>query len=184
MHRIEAYIRLAVIFIFVISLCYLPVLLVLKKKGKSIIRQISYVGLFCAAFLIIFATILYVPITLHPERHILNLKPFGWIGSTESPQQFMVEKIPNIMLFIPFGFFLPTVFQSKRKWYKTAVIAFFMTFGVEFAQYFIGRSADIDDVITNLLGAMIGYGVFCVCCGLFHRRAWWNTMLGSRDKVK
>ena len=179
MHRIEAYVRLALIFIVIISLCCLPVLLALKKKGKSVLRQISYIGLFCAAFLIVFATILFVPITLHPDRYILNLKPFGWIGSVDSVQQFIVEKLPNVMLFIPLGFFLPTAFRRARKWYQTAAAAFFVTVGVEFAQYFIGRSADIDDVITNLLGAVIGYGVFCVCCGLFHRRAWWNAMLGS-----
>ena len=151
MHRLEAYIRLAVIFFVLIGVIYLPVMAFLKRRGVRGMRQIGYLGLLCAAFLIVFATILFVPITLHPEQYILNLKPFGWIGSTESPQQFIVEKIPNIMLFIPFGFFLPMVFQSKRKWYKTAVIAFLMTFGVEFVQYFIGRSADIDDVITNLL---------------------------------
>ena len=180
MHRLEAYIRLAVIFVVLIGVIYLPVMAFLKRRGVRVVRQIGYLGLFCAAFLIVFATILFVPITLHPEQYILNLKPFGWIGSTESLQQFIVEKIPNIMLFIPFGFFLPTVFQSKRKWYKTAVIAFFMTFGVEFVQYFIGRSADIDDVITNLLGAMIGYSVFNMFCRLFHWRKWWNALLGNK----
>ena len=67
MHRIEAYIRLALIFIIIISILYLPISVILKKKGKSFIRQLSYIGLFCSIFLIIFATILFVPITFHPE---------------------------------------------------------------------------------------------------------------------
>lgn len=179
MHRIEAYVRLAVIFIVIISLCYLPILLALKKRGICVIRQISYVGLFCAAFLIIFATILFVPITLHPAQYILNLRPFGWIGTVDSWQQFIVEKIPNVMLFIPLGFFVPVVFRRKRKLYQTAAVAFAMTFGVEFVQYFIGRSADIDDVITNLFGALIGYGLYKVCAMLFGKQKWWKRLLGN-----
>lgn len=179
MHRIEAYVRLAVIFIVIISLCYLPVLLALKKKGKSVIRQISYIGLFCAVFLIVFATILFVPITLHPERYILNLKPFGWIGTVDSVQQFIVEKLPNVILFIPLGFFLPVVFRSQRRLWRTAAVSFGMTFSVEFIQYFIGRSADIDDVLTNLLGAVLGYLLFAGAHGLLKKRRWWNRLLGA-----
>ena len=35
MHRIQSYITLAIIFIVVISILYLPILFVLKKKGKE-----------------------------------------------------------------------------------------------------------------------------------------------------
>ena len=46
-----------------------------------------------------------MPITFKPETHILNLIPFNLqeIGI----EQFLIEKIPNIILFIPLGFFLP-----------------------------------------------------------------------------
>ena len=40
------------------------------------------------------------------------------------------------------------------------LIVFLTTFGIEFLQYFMGRSADIDDVITNFLGGLIGYILF------------------------
>lgn len=179
MHRIEAYIRLAILFIIIISILYLPILFTLKKKGKSILRQLSYIGLICSVFLIIFATILFVPITFQPERYILNLQPFSWLGSTESFGQLIVEKIPNIMLFIPLGFFIPSVLESKRKLYKTSLLSFGLTFGVEFFQYFIGRSADIDDVITNLLGAVIGYSIFKIFYYLFAKKKWWNQFVGK-----
>ena len=51
-----------------------------------------------------------------------------------------------------------------------------MTFSVEFFQFFIGRSADIDDVITNLLGAVIGYAIFKVFNGLLKQKKWWNEL--------
>lgn len=179
MHRIEAYIRLGIIFILGISILYLPILFFLKKKGKSVTRQLSYIGLFCSLFLIIFATILFVPITFHPDTYLLNVQPFQWIGNMDSFQQFVVEKIPNILLFIPLGFFLPVVFQGKRRFYQTIFLSFGLTFGVEFFQYFIGRSADIDDIIMNLLGAILGYVLFQFGHYLFQKQMWWKQFLGS-----
>lgn len=176
MHRIEAYIRLAIIFILIISILYIPILLRLKKKGKSVLRQLSYIGLFCSVFLIVFATILYVPITFCPETHILNVRPFQWIESMEGWKEFMIEKIPNIMLFVPLGFFVPIVWESKRKLYQTALLSFGITFCIEFFQYFIGRSADIDDIITNLLGAVIGYGIFKIFHYFLKQRKGWKKL--------
>ena len=46
MHRIEAYTRLAIIFIIIITILYLPILLILKKKRKNIIRQLGKLGLY------------------------------------------------------------------------------------------------------------------------------------------
>lgn len=33
---------------------------------------------------------------------------------------------------------------------------------IEILQYFIGRSADIDDLIMNTLGGILGWLIFCV----------------------
>lgn len=175
MNRIEAYIRLALIFIIVISILYLPILFILKKRGKSVIRQLSYIGLICSVFLIVFATILFVPITFKPEEHILNLRPFNWVGGNDSLGQLLVEKIPNIILFIPLGFFIPVVLKSKRKLHQTALIAFGITFSIEFFQYFIGRFSDIDDILTNLLGAIIGYGIFRRLNSLLKKKKIWKN---------
>lgn len=181
MHRIESYIRLALIFIIIIGILYLPILMILKKKGKSVMRQLGYIGLFTSLFLVIFATILFTPITFQPEKYILNLKPFNWLGTVGSFEQLVVEKVPNIMLFIPIGFFIPVVLRNKRKLYKTLAISFVITFGVECFQYFIGRSSDIDDIITNLTGAIIGYSLFKIAYYLFKEKNWWNKLIGKEN---
>ena len=181
MHRIEAYIRLAIIFIVLISILYLPILFILKKKGKSPIRQLSYIGVFCSFFLIVFATILFVPMNFHPEEYILNLSPFNWLENTNSVQQFIVEKIPNIILFIPLGFFIPIVFKKQRKLYKTLLLSFSITFGVEFIQFFIGRSADIVDIITNLFGTIIGYTIYKLLNSLCKSNLFWNILTNKNE---
>ena len=87
--------------------------------------------------------------------------------------------IPNIIIFIPLGIFIPIVFIKLRKVYKTALILFLVTFSIEFFQYFIGRLSDIDDIITNLLGGIIGYGIFKVFNYLFKDKEMWNKFIGK-----
>ena len=55
---------------------------------------------------------------------------------------------------------------------------FVLTFSIEFFQYFIGRSADINDIITNLLGGIIGYEIFALSNALFKNRKWCIHLLG------
>ena len=182
MHRIESYIRLALIFMMIFTILSLPIMLYLKKQGKNVIRQLSYLGLFCSVFLIIFATILYTPITLHPQTHTINFISNLWIQASNS-DQLMAEKIPNILLFIPFGFFIPVVFPKMRSFFKTTSISFALTFSIEFIQYFIGRSSDIDDIITNLLGAIIGYLIFQTFHKIFQHKKRWKMLIHAQLKI-
>jgi len=180
MHRIEAYITLATIMIAILSILYLPILFFLKKRGKGIIRQLSYLALFCSVFLILFATIFFVlPITFRPDQYVLNLRPFQWLSEGNASKMFIVEVIPNVMMFIPLGIFMPIVFRKMRRFYVMALVTFLVTFGIEFFQYFIGRSADIDDTIANLLGGIIGYGIFKVSDQLFQDRVYWDKLTGK-----
>ena len=180
MHKIEAYIRLAIIFIILISILYIPIIFILKRKGKSIVRSLSYLGLLCSLFLIVFATILFMPITFSPEVHILNIKPFTWMGSIQARETLITEKIPNILLFLPLGIFIPVVWKTKRDLKQVTLLAFFISFSIEFFQYFIGRFSDIDDIITNVLGAIIGYFIFKMCDSIFKGKKMWNKFLNRR----
>ena len=181
MHRVEAYITLALILIGGLTVLYLPVLFCLRKRGIGVLRQISYWGLGCSLFLIMFATILFVPITFRPETYILNLKPFAWLGRGNAVHQLMAEKLPNILLFVPLGFFLPAVWKRAGSFWGTMTISFVITFGVEFFQYFIGRSSDIDDLITNLLGAVMGYFLFRLSARLLGKQKLWGAFTGRNN---
>ena len=96
--------------------------------------------------------------------------------------ELLVEKIPNILLFIPLGFFIPMVYEKMRFLHKTLWISFLITFSVEFIQFFIGRSSDIDDIITNLFGAMIGYGVFHCFQKSLHFHKFWHVSTTKKKR--
>ena len=88
------------------------------------------------------------------------------------------QLVLNVFMFIPFGVLLPMVFQRLRALWKTVLGAFGITVMIETLQYFTGRSADIDDVIMNVLGGVLGYGVFVLLNHCLSEKRWWHAMLG------
>ncbi|ATP39152.1 antibiotic resistance protein VanZ [Solibacillus sp. R5-41] len=66
----------------------------------------------------------------------------------------------NIILFIPFGFFIPLLFKRFRGWFKMHMVAFFIPLFIECTQHFIGRSIDVDDVLLNAIAIIIGFILF------------------------
>lgn len=65
----------------------------------------------------------------------------------------------NIAMFMPLGFF-PGLLWRKWTWWKALLVGFCTSFTIEFVQFFIGRSTDIDDVILNTTGAVMGYALY------------------------
>lgn len=63
----------------------------------------------------------------------------------------------NILIFIPYGILVAEIFPKFRKLSKIFLLSFATSFFVEFTQFFIGRSVDIDDLILNVFGSIIGY---------------------------
>ncbi len=87
----------------------------------------------------------------------------------------------NILLGVPFGILLPALFPRTRGLLRVAVVTALVMVMVETAQGLIveGRAFDIDDVILNTTGALLGYLPFGRRLGrALHprRRHWWHTL--------
>ena len=65
----------------------------------------------------------------------------------------------NIGMFVPVGFFTALLWRRPR-WWKSLVVGLLSSATIEFVQFFIGRSTDIDDVILNTAGALLGFWLF------------------------
>ena len=76
----------------------------------------------------------------------------------------------NVLLFVPFGFFLPVLWKEFRNAKKIFIAGFAMTSFIEIAQIFTGRTTDINDIITNIAGTLIGYLIAYWFTGVFTRR--------------
>ena len=181
MHRIEAFITLALIFIVILSILYIPIFFVLRKRGVAALRQLSYFGLGCAIILTVFATLLFVLPDFSSLQRSFNLQPFQWLEAGGTSPQLLTEVIPNVMMFIPLGVFIPAVFARLRK-FQWAILALFLTtLSIELTQFVIGRAADIDDIIANLLGGLIGFSLFALANHLLRNKQAWKTFIGTNS---
>lgn len=76
------------------------------------------------------------------------------------PGSVLFQVTLNMIFFIPFGFILMFFSINEYKLIKILSSTFIFSSIVELAQYFSGRYADIDDVIWNALGALVGIIIF------------------------
>lgn len=67
----------------------------------------------------------------------------------------------NTLMFVPFGIMFPIVNYKKRKLFQSTIkCAAVVVCVIEIVQPLVGRTFDIDDVICNMIGVLIGYGIF------------------------
>ena len=93
----------------------------------------------------------------------ISLIPFSdethWLG---------VQRVLNAVMFAPFGFLLPVLWRSCRKWSVTTFAGFLLSLTIEILQMFCFRATDVDDLLMNTLGA--GFGYFAAW--LFFHKKW------------
>lgn len=67
------------------------------------------------------------------------------------------NSILNVVLFIPLGIMLPALWDEFGRMKKTVIFGTGMTLFIEIMQIFTFRLTDINDLITNIAGTVIGY---------------------------
>lgn len=83
----------------------------------------------------------------------------------------------NILLFVPFGFLLPIFWEKFRDMKNAALMGLITTFLIEISQIFTFRTTDINDIITNTAGTIIGYFVARRITGSFTKRVLLNSKI-------
>lgn len=67
----------------------------------------------------------------------------------------------NVLLFLPLGFFPPLLWKWAQKLWKTLLFAAGIMTLVELMQMLLlVGTCDIDDLLLNVVGAAIGYGIY------------------------
>ena len=78
--------------------------------------------------------------------------------SAELLRHAFINLAGNVLMFIPFGFFLPVIWRKQNKLFACISTAVLCIVAVETLQYFTNLgSCDIDDLILNLLGVLMGW---------------------------
>jgi len=129
-------------------------------------KQIVMDGLFLTSLLAI------VYLTMFPNMYLgtgiakggHNFTPFLMIkeifldGSVFSA---IVNNIGNIAMFIPFGLLYPLTFPKKSSFLPVLLAGAGLSCSIEMIQWFMeNRWSDIDDLILNTFGTVLGYGIY------------------------
>lgn len=73
----------------------------------------------------------------------------------------LVNNIGNIAMFIPFGLLFPLTFPKRSSFLSVLLTGAGLSCSIEIIQWFMeNRWSDIDDLILNTFGTVLGYGIF------------------------
>lgn len=74
---------------------------------------------------------------------------------------YLINILGNIVAFMPLALFLPICFPKTKKFWIFFVHVMFIGLSIEVMQImFMTGSFDVDDIILNVSGALIAYGIF------------------------
>lgn len=68
----------------------------------------------------------------------------------------------NVLIFAPMSFLPPLLWKKWQHLWAAVGLSAAASCLIEFVQLFLGRSVDVDDVILNTLGGLLGYILFCL----------------------
>jgi glycopeptide antibiotics resistance protein len=90
-----------------------------------------------------------------------NVVPFTtlriYLANLDSPF-WQAQAVGNVLLLLPLGLFGPLAVPWLGRWWRVLLLAALFSACIELIQLAVpDRSADVDDVLLNALGALLGY---------------------------
>lgn len=71
-----------------------------------------------------------------------------------------IDTVLNVILFLPLGFFISLLYKRYNRVSKVVLTGFLLSLSIELIQMFGMGATDINDLITNTFGALLGYGIY------------------------
>lgn len=125
----------------------------LKNNGLFVF----YKELLALAFVIYVMCLFYVVTFQDVSWSDSNFIPFKEMFRYEfGTTLFFCNVVGNMIMFMPYGFFV-SYFLKLDKVFTMFILSLLTSLTIEFTQLQIGRVFDIDDIMLNVIGAIIGY---------------------------
>jgi len=140
--------------------CIGVVLFVAWKGFKIGVRYSANLLLMEYIFLIFCSTVFF---RATGETRQYDFHPFwSYRAIQEGMADLLPENIMNVVVFIPVGLLLGMAFKQMT-WWKSILIGLCISASIESLQfYFMKGFSELDDVMHNTLGCMIGFGIFAL----------------------
>lgn len=132
-----------------------------KAKGKDVwlMNTLLYGYLSFVLYFTLMPVITSIPFVRNHPYTPMNLVPF--IDVSLGRGDFVRQIVLNVVMTVPFGFLFPFTRKPTAGFGRTVFFCFLMSLGIELLQPLLSgsRSSDITDIITNVTGGALGYGL-------------------------
>lgn len=138
--------------------CIIGVLFSVRTSYSTFLRQASCCLLIGYVFLVFCTTIFFREETF--EKHY-KLHPL--LSYTMLYDKLLAELIMNVMMFVPIGFFTGGALKKKHI-LNALIFGLGLSLFIELTQLITTRGVfNVDDIIHNTLGCIVGFGCFVFC---------------------
>ncbi len=144
-----------IVYVGLLSIFIVGVVLLLIMKEKKFGRYFAILLLIEYIILIYSSTVLF---RIPNGMETILISP---LWSYNKPN-LLVQNIMNVIVFLPLGLLLGCA-VTENKWWKVMTSVFFISLSIEVLQFVFKRGyTELDDLIHNTLGCMIGFGLFSI----------------------
>lgn len=156
-------------------ICYL-----IKSKQKLVLYKELSMLIFGIYILCLFQVVTFQDDVSWATNNFIPFKEIMRYNITS--RLFFKNVLGNMIMFLPFGFFVSYYLKSEKLTLPLFLILI-ASISIEVVQLLIGRVFDVDDIILNILGGLLGYGIYYILRRIgerlpnFVRKEWFlNTL--------
>ena len=133
-----------------------------KAQGRDslLVNTLMYAYLSLVLYFTMMPVVASIPFMLDHPYTPMNLVPF--IDVSLGRGDFFRQVLLNVIMTMPFGFLFPLTRDRRARFGVTVFSCFLMSLGIELLQPFFDRSSDVTDLITNVTGGALGYGLYAL----------------------
>lgn len=147
---------LPIVFIFTIIIISIRIAYLICNKKKLILHKEIVMLCFIIYILLLYYIVTFQDNNYGTNNFVLFKEIFRY---SITSKLFFKNVIGNILLFIPLGFFT-TGYIKNKTFIPTFILSFIISISIEFTQSLIGRTVDVDDILLNTIGGVLGYLIF------------------------
>ena len=152
--------------------CFIRVVVAVRNKGINRKRELQLLLVYICIIVVARFTFFpfgkvdgrIQPLIFDVEKMIpfrINLVPFVHMTDYAIKREAILNFVGNIAMFIPVGIVYPTVYKKLNTHWKIITAGVGLSLAIEILQLsFFDRVTDIDDLIMNSLGYVLGYGIY------------------------
>lgn len=142
------------ILISVVLLSSLRLSYLLKSKESFILHKELLTLFFMVYILCMFQVVTFQDVSNFGTNNFIPFKEI--LRYNFGSRLFIKNIIGNMVMFVPYGFFV-SLYGKTVNWKSAFGLVFIASVVIESTQLAIGRVFDVDDILLNVSGGMIGY---------------------------